>query len=54
MSGSLSNFSCADAKCPVQSVSLSDLDCFTLRTLLIHDYRRILLKDPRLPRRPAA
>jgi len=28
---------------------LSDLDCFVLRTLLIHDYRRILLKDPRLP-----
>lgn len=24
-------------------------DCFTLRILLIHDYRRILLKDPQLP-----
>lgn len=28
---------------------LSDLDCFAVRTLLIHDYRRILLKDPQLP-----
>lgn len=28
---------------------LSDLDAFVLRTLLIHDYRRILLKDPQLP-----
>lgn len=29
---------------------LSDVDCFALRILLIHDYRRILLKDPQLPR----
>jgi phenylacetic acid degradation operon negative regulatory protein len=32
--------------------SLSELaepDCLALRVLLIHDYRRILLKDPRLP-----
>jgi phenylacetic acid degradation operon negative regulatory protein len=29
---------------------LSPLDAFALRTLLIHDYRRILLKDPQLPR----
>ena len=28
---------------------LSELDCFVVRTLLIHDYRRILLKDPQLP-----
>ena len=28
---------------------LSELDAFVLRTLLIHDYRRILLKDPQLP-----
>ena len=28
---------------------LSGLDCFVVRTLLIHDYRRILLKDPQLP-----
>lgn len=28
---------------------LSDLDAFALRTLLVHDYRRILLKDPQLP-----
>lgn len=24
-------------------------DCFVLRTLLVHEYRRILLKDPQLP-----
>jgi phenylacetic acid degradation operon negative regulatory protein len=32
--------------------SLSDLDpeqCFIVRTLLIHEYRRVLLRDPRLP-----
>lgn len=29
--------------------ALSPRDCFVLRTLLIHDYRRILLKDPQLP-----
>ena len=28
---------------------MSPRDCFVLRTLLIHDYRRILLKDPQLP-----
>ena len=28
---------------------LTGLDCFVVRTLLIHDYRRILLKDPQLP-----
>lgn len=44
----LSNFKwlATDAEAARQ---LSDLDCFALRTLLIHDYRRILLKDPRLP-----
>ncbi len=25
------------------------LDCFVLRTLAIHEYRRVLLKDPQLP-----
>lgn len=39
---------------PLQDVpdtlcELSDMDAFALRTLLIHDYRRILLKDPQLP-----
>jgi phenylacetic acid degradation operon negative regulatory protein len=29
---------------------LSTLECFVLRVLLIHDYRRILLKDPLLPK----
>ncbi len=28
---------------------LTPRDCFALRILLIHDYRRILLKDPQLP-----
>jgi len=31
--------------------ALDEADCFALRILLIHDYRRILLKDPRLPAR---
>lgn len=34
---------------PGSLAQLSELDAFTLRTLLIHDYRRILLKDPQLP-----
>lgn len=29
--------------------ALSNADCFALRTLLLHDFRRILLKDPQLP-----
>lgn len=29
--------------------TLSDIDAFTLRILLIHEYRRLLLKDPVLP-----
>ena len=28
---------------------VSPTECFVLRTLLIHEYRRILLKDPQLP-----
>ena len=28
---------------------LSDVDSFTLRTLLLHDFRRIILKDPNFP-----
>lgn len=28
---------------------LSNESCFLLRTMLIHDYRRILLRDPQLP-----
>ncbi|MGI9464288.1 MAG: phenylacetic acid degradation operon negative regulatory protein PaaX, partial [Aestuariivirgaceae bacterium] len=27
----------------------SDVDCFVLRSLLLHEYRRILLQDPQLP-----
>ena len=34
---------------PESLSGLSNADCFALRTLLIHDYRRILLKDPHLP-----
>lgn len=33
----------------VQSRSLSAEDAFLLRTMLIHEYRRVLLKDPQLP-----
>ncbi len=29
--------------------NLSDIDSFTLRTLLLHDFRRIILKDPNFP-----
>lgn len=33
----------------VQAVPADPDQCFVLRTLLIHEYRRILLKDPQLP-----
>ncbi len=29
--------------------SLTPADCFTVRLLMIHDYRKIVLRDPRLP-----
>ncbi len=29
--------------------AFNDYDCFILRTILIHEYRRILLRDPDLP-----
>jgi phenylacetic acid degradation operon negative regulatory protein len=32
-----------------RSPPISPLDAFVLRTLLIHEYRRVLLKDPELP-----
>jgi phenylacetic acid degradation operon negative regulatory protein len=32
-----------------QMLVLSDQDAFLLRVLLIHDYRRMLLRDPELP-----
>ncbi|MCA1939140.1 MAG: phenylacetic acid degradation operon negative regulatory protein PaaX [Dechloromonas sp.] len=32
-----------------QRLALSDQDAFLLRILLIHDYRRMLLRDPELP-----
>ncbi len=32
-----------------QRIEISDQDAFLLRTLLIHDYRRLLLRDPELP-----
>lgn len=32
-----------------QTPEVSDQDAFLLRTLLIHDYRRLLLRDPELP-----
>ncbi|MFK8029597.1 MAG: PaaX family transcriptional regulator C-terminal domain-containing protein [Gammaproteobacteria bacterium] len=33
----------------VRSKKLSSRDSFMLRTMLIHEYRRVLLKDPQLP-----
>jgi len=32
-----------------QLIEVSEQDAFLLRTLLIHDYRRLLLRDPELP-----
>ncbi|MBS1158500.1 MAG: paaX [Proteobacteria bacterium] len=32
-----------------QAAEVSEQDAFLLRTLLIHDYRRLLLRDPELP-----
>ena len=34
----------------ITTANLSDQHCFALRTLLIHEYRRILLRDADLPR----
>lgn len=42
----LTNFSTFDAD---TLDALSDSDAFAVRILLIHEYRRILLKDPHLP-----
>ncbi len=39
----------AFAKSRKMCSTLSDAECFQLRTLLIHEYRRILLKDKDLP-----
>lgn len=33
----------------VPAIPIDPAQCFVLRTLLIHEYRRILLKDPQLP-----
>ena len=45
----IADFSALQASVDLLS-ELTSLDAFVLRTLLIHDYRRILLKDPQLPR----
>ncbi len=42
----VSVFSALGGRAPA---ALSDSDAFALRILLIHEYRRILLKDPHLP-----
>lgn len=34
---------------PIEVSKLAPIDAMALRTLLIHDFRRVVLKDPRLP-----